>query len=99
LLYVPVGSTAEGEDLATRLLDARLIACANLIPQITSIYAWHGEIQNAQESVLIAKTKRDLSEKAREFIEDHHSYQCPCVLTVDLAAVNPDYGEWLSEQL
>lgn len=42
MLYVPCGGETEAKELATRLLDERLIACANLYASL-SLYRWHGE--------------------------------------------------------
>ena len=49
--------------LATKLVEERLVACVNVVPQITSVYRWKGEIQNDEESLMIMKTSADLQDR------------------------------------
>ena len=48
LVYVTVGSLAEAREIAHRVIEERLAACANITEQITSIYPWEGEIEGAR---------------------------------------------------
>src|SRR5437762_356771 len=98
LLYVPCGSAAEAGTLARALLDARLIACANL-HSIRSLYHWQGEIVDEAEVVLLAKTTPARAPAAESLIAAQHSYSVPAILRLPVTQVNAPYLTWLTEQV
>ena len=75
LIYITTSGYSESEKIARTLLEERLVACTNIIPQITSLYLWKGEIEEDSESILIAKTKKDKVEEVIRRVEEIHSYQ------------------------
>jgi periplasmic divalent cation tolerance protein len=93
LLYVPCGSEAEALGLGRALVDAGLIACANLHP-IRSIYRWEGRVVDEAEVVLLAKTPASQVAAAEAEIQRRHTYSTPCILRLPTAGVNPDYLAW-----
>ncbi|MBS1986208.1 MAG: divalent-cation tolerance protein CutA [Bdellovibrionales bacterium] len=94
-LYVPVGSEGEAGQIARDLIDAELIACANILPGMKSIYRWQGKIEEQREVLLVLKTRRALAGEVTTKIEDLHSYDTPCVATIALADLNAAYAQWL----
>ena len=62
-LYVTTKDSSEAKKLAKVLLENKLIACANILPEMTSLYEWNGEIEESLESVLVLKTKQEFVEK------------------------------------
>ncbi len=97
-LYVTAVDADEAATLGRDLLERRLVACVNIFPQVRSLYRWKGEICDEPETVLICKTRADLAEKAMERVRKIHSYDCPCVVALPLAAGNPDYLEWIAAE-
>ncbi len=97
-LYVTVGSTEEAVSIARDLLDARLIACANIIDGATSLYRWEGRIEEEKEAVMIAKTREDLVEKVIDRVRELHSYDCPCIVALPIVAGNPAFLDWIDEE-
>lgn len=93
LVTVPVLDQARA--LARTLLEERLVACVNIVPRIESIYWWDGAIENADEVLLIIKTKQDLVNKLVERIGNLHPYDVPEVLAVSVASGNRDYLQWV----
>ena len=100
LLYVTTPSLADAETLARRLVDSNLAACVNILPQMRSVYRWDGDVETAEESVLIVKTSSNIASTARDFIVTHHPYETPCVIALDVSdrASNPDFLEWVAEE-
>jgi periplasmic divalent cation tolerance protein len=94
LLYVPCGSEDEAAGLARALVEARLIACANLHP-IRSVYRWEGRVVDEAEVVLLAKTTANQAAAAEAEIRRRHSYEVPCILRLPTAGVNADYLAWI----
>ena len=93
LLYVPCGSEGEALALAKALVEAGLIACANLHP-IHSVYRWEGQVMDEAEVVLLAKTPAGHVAAAEAEIRRRHSYTTPCILRLPAANVNADYLAW-----
>jgi len=98
ILYVPCGSEEEAAAMARELLSERLIACGNIYPS-RSLYMWKGELADATEYVLFAKTTGARANEATLRINDLHSYDVPCVLTIMPSAVNNVYYEWVAAQV
>jgi periplasmic divalent cation tolerance protein len=80
------------------LLEKKLIACANIIPGMTSVYQWQGKIEEEKELVIIFKTTDEMSKKCMETIEKLHPYDTPCVLKINSAECNKDYLSWAYSQ-
>jgi periplasmic divalent cation tolerance protein len=89
----PDRATARG--LADRLIADRLVACANIFPEIESLYRWKGVIENEPEVPLVVKTRADLFETVAGFVCMHHPYETPSVIGVPVESVNHDYLQWV----
>lgn len=98
LVYVTAPSAAEAERIARAVVEERLAAAANLIPGARSLYWWEGKLQQAEEAVLILKTRRDLADSAIERIKALHSYKCSCVVILPIAGGNPAYLDWIRSE-
>jgi periplasmic divalent cation tolerance protein len=100
LLYVTTPDDATARALADALIEARLAACANLIPGSTSIYRWKGAVETAAETVMIVKTRAGLAERARDLILALHPYETPCVVALDIAAhgSSTDFLDWVGAE-
>ena len=85
IVLTTTGSEAEAQKIARHLVESRMAACVNIIPQIASVYRWQGKVEEACEWLLLIKTTADVFEKVREAIAELHSYELPeCVcLTVE----------------
>lgn len=84
----------EGELLAGKLVDARLAACVQVLPQMTSVYFWEGALQKEPEHLLLIKTLPEKWDELRDFITANHSYEVPEILAIEAAAVADAYREW-----
>ena len=96
--YITVESREEADRLAATLVEERLAACANLIDGMRSVYRWQGSIEQATETVVIAKTRRDLLDPLTDRVRALHSYDCPCVVGLPVLGGNPDYLEWIASE-
>lgn len=97
-LYCPLPDAEKAREIARGLLEERLIACANILPQMESLYWWEGRIDNAKETALIAKTRGELFEKAKEAIQRLHPYGCPCIIALPIAAGHLPFLQWIDSE-
>lgn len=95
LLYITCANRDEALSLAHALVGERLVACANITDNVTSIYRWQGEIERSTESILIAKTQADKIEAATALVKKLHSYTTPCVVALPVLNGNPDFLSWI----
>ena len=84
--------------LARTLVEERLAACANLVPQIRSIYRWQGEICDDAETLLILKTTTARYPELEARIQELHPYDVPEVIQLPIQAGSAAYLGWLVEQ-
>lgn len=96
-LYVTAKNKSEAQRISARLLQQKLIACANIFP-IKSMYWWKGKIVGGKEAVLIVKTMKNKIAVVKKEIEKMHSYEIPCIAEIEVK-VNEKYGKWLEEQI
>lgn len=97
LLYVTTSNKAEAQKIGKELLEKRLAACVNIIDDMQSMYWWEGEIQESSEVVLLIKTREENISNVQAVVENMHSYDCPCVLTLSVEGGNLSYIKWLCE--
>ena len=98
MIYVTTASRDEAVKIARALVGEKHVACANVLGEATSIYRWQGQIEEAQEIVLVAKTRRDLVARALARIKELHSYAVPCAVVYDMADGLVDYLEWIDQE-
>ena len=82
--------------LARAALQARLIACANLIPKIESHYWWQGKIESGAEVLLVLKTQKSKLPALEKLVLARHPYDTPEFLVLPLSAGNKKYLDWLA---
>lgn len=99
IVLCTVPDTVTGELLAQSLVEARLAACVNLLPAVTSFYRWQGNLQKDAECLLIIKTRRDCFAALCESLRQLHPYELPEIIAVPLIAGLPAYLSWLDQNL
>jgi periplasmic divalent cation tolerance protein len=82
--------------LAEALVRQRLAACVNLLPGIASVYRWEGQVERAEEQLLLIKTERRSYPALQEYIQRHHPYQVPEIIALPIVAGSSDYLQWVS---
>jgi periplasmic divalent cation tolerance protein len=87
-----------GRRLARTLLEEGLIACANLVPAVVSLYRWEGEVQEEGEALLLLKSRMELVPRLLERIPELHPYELPEVLALPVAGGLPAYCRWVLDE-
>jgi periplasmic divalent cation tolerance protein len=99
LIYVTTSGEEESQKIASILVKEKLVACANIIPSMNSVYWWEGEIVEDNESIILLKTYSDNFENLVKRIKEIHSYDVPCILEITINQGSSDYLNWLKESL
>ena len=99
LIWCPFPNSAEAQDAARTLIRDGLAACANIIPQVHSLFAWQGEVEQASEAILILKTDGRLLENAIARLAELHSYDTPAITGWLTDHTPPQTLEWLAASL
>lgn len=95
LVYITCKDKKEAIKIASKLLEKKMIACANIFP-ITSVFKWKGKIQNTKEFVLLVKTNKPFSRIISE-VKKIHSYDLPCILEIEVKANSP-FERWVMKE-
>jgi periplasmic divalent cation tolerance protein len=92
-------SPEEAEKLARLLVERRLAACVNVVPGIRSYYRWEGQVEAADECLLVVKSARHLFDALTAALEAAHSYEVPEALAIPIVEGAANYLNWLGASL
>lgn len=99
LVLISASSEDESNNIVSSLLNKRLIACANIGSKVTSSYWWKGKIEETDEFIISAKTRLSLISKISEEVKKIHSYEVPEIIALPVLDGNPDYMDWLNDEI
>lgn len=95
-IYTTVSSLEEARQIASALVERKLVACAQ-ISQIESFYCWKDAVQNDPEFRLLLKTTDDRYSAVESAIRELHSYELPAIHAVAIDHVYEPYAAWVVE--
>jgi periplasmic divalent cation tolerance protein len=93
------GSEEEARKIARALVERNLAACVNILPQITSIYRWQDEVEEAREWLLLVKTTEAAFAQVQQLITELHSYELPECITLAIENGSPGYLQWIGKSI
>jgi len=99
MVLTTVPDEAAAEILAELIVNAKLAACVQVLPRMTSIYIWEGAVEKEPEHLLLIKTLPEKWDELRDFIAANHSYTVPEIVAVRAEDVAEPYANWLREAL
>lgn len=97
-VYVTFANEQEAEKIAKVVVTERLAACANLLGAVTSFYWWNDAVQSDPEVAVLFKTRAGSVERLSHRIVELHSYDCPCVVALNIDGGHPDYLRWITKE-
>lgn len=74
-----------------------MIACANLLPAMTALFRWEGEVRRESETLLLLKAPAAVAERVEQRLRELHPYEVPEIVRLQVAAVNQSYARWMDE--
>jgi periplasmic divalent cation tolerance protein len=99
IVLTTAGSEEEARKIAHHLVENHLAACVNILPQISSVYWWQGNVEEAAEWLLIIKTTAAAFDKLRQTIAELHSYDLPECVALAIEDGSPEYLKWIGESV
>lgn len=95
IFFVTAPNIEVAEQLAKGIIENKIAACVNIIPNITSVYRWRSEIEIDQEYFMILKTTSIKSEQLKKYIENNHPYENPECIGLNIETGLENYTNWI----
>jgi periplasmic divalent cation tolerance protein len=86
----------DAEPIARALVEERLAACVNILPEMRSIYRWAGSVEDAHERQVIIKTSRERVPALLHRLRALHPYEVPEFIVLPIVDGSDDYLGWIS---
>ncbi len=98
VVFITTSSYEEARKIAGTLVDRKKAACVNIVPKVNSLFRWKGKIEEAEESLMVVKTRAELFPDVVSLVKSVHSYEVPEIIALPIVEGNPDYLEWLKKE-
>lgn len=99
VVFVTAKDKQEAQKIARRLVEDKLIACANIVDGVKSVFWWQGKTDEADETLLIMKSEKRFFKKIAAAVKALHSYDLPEVIALPIVEGSADYLKWMKESL
>jgi periplasmic divalent cation tolerance protein len=98
LIYTTLSSESDARQLGRALIERGLAACVNILPGMTSIFRWDGELQQEREVVMIVKSRAKLTQPLLAAAEELHPYETPALLVIPISEAATGFASWITAQ-
>lgn len=98
VVYMTTKDKSEAKKIAAALLEKKLIACANIIDGVTSMYEWKGELCEESEAVVVMKSRKELFEELKSTVLSLHSYEVPALVGIDIDIGYEPFLAWIRSE-
>ena len=99
VIFITAKDFEEASKIADQLVAKKLVACANIVKGIKSVFWWEGKVDNAKEVLLIVKSKKILLSKIIKTVKSLHSYTVPEIIALPIVGGNADYLKWINDSV
>lgn len=97
IVWTTIGSTADGRGMASILVNERLAACVNVLPEMESIYRWKGQVEADHERQLVMKTTAGRVPALKARVHELHDYDVPEFVVTPIVDGSDAYLAWIRE--
>ena len=95
VIFVTASNKKEAQRIAAGLIGQKLAACVNIIDKVDSLFFWEGKTQQAKESLLIIKSKKEKMPKIIKLVKSLHSYKVPEIIALPIITGLKPYLRWI----
>lgn len=99
VIFTTTPNIAEAESLAMKIVETKLAACVQVLPQMKSFYFWENSVQVDSEHLLLIKTLEENYDALETFIKTNHSYETPEIVAISSEKVSSEYLSWMKGYL
>ena len=93
--YITCSKKKEAQKIGTLLVKNKLVACANIISNVESIFRWKGKVNTSKEILIVGKTMNKNIQKIIKNVKKIHSYKIPCIIFFDIKNGNTAFLKWI----
>ena len=97
VVLITASSREEADRIARRLVEDRLAACVNIVPQVRSLFVWEGKLSQEDEVLLVVKSRLARFQQLATAVKRLHSYRVPEIIALPVVMGSADYLRWVSE--
>jgi len=97
IVLITTPSLREARAIGRKLVEEKLAACANIIPQLESLFSWKGKIRRERESLMVLKTTEACFARIEKRVKSLHSYSVPEIIAVPILRGSKDYLRWIRD--
>ena len=98
-VYTTLSKKPEAIEISRSLVKEKLIACSNILENMTSVYEWKGEVCEENEVSLIMKTTKEKIKSLKKKIIELHPYECPAILCIPIEDGDENFLNWIKEKV
>ena len=95
LILITAASEEEATTIGRALVERKLVACANVVPGIRSIFRWEGKVTEEKEVLLLVKSRNESFDEIEKAVKGLHSYEVPEVIGIDIVKGSSNYLNWI----
>lgn len=97
IVFSTIDELEHAHRLAGNLVDEKLAACVNIVPEVVSVYHWQGTVEQTVENLIMIKTSEDRLEALISRLKELHTYDLPEIVAIPVETGLPAYLEWVVE--
>ncbi len=97
VVLITASSADEAAKIGSALVEEHLVACANIVVGIRSLFFWDGKTRDEQETLMICKSRSVLMDRIVVRVKQLHSYTVPEVIALPIVAGSKEYLDWVKE--
>jgi periplasmic divalent cation tolerance protein len=97
VVLITAASREEADRIARRLVEERLAACVNIVPQVRSLFVWEQKLSQEDEVLLVVKSRRARFQQLADIVKQLHSYSVPEIIALPIIVGSSDYLRWVSD--
>ncbi len=97
-VYITTPNEEIALEIAKAAINAKLGACANIFPQMKSVYEWQGNLCEESETLLIIKTEASRYQDLEKKVLELHPHECPCIVALPIKDGYSKFLSWIEKQ-
>ena len=98
VLFITTADDEEAQLISRVLLEQRKAACVNIVPKVSSLFWWQGNIEQAEENLLVVKTRAELLDEIIKLVKEVHSNDVPEIIALPIVGGSQDDLHWVGEE-